>query len=79
MSENEEILDAPENPGTGKEDKLSTALTVISFCFPIVGAIIYFTSKDDRPQRAKTACNAALWGFALGVVMRIISMAAGVE
>ena len=78
MNENEEILDAPETEGPG-EEKLSTALTIVSFCFPIVGAIIYFTNRKTQPKKAQSACNAALIGFLLGVILRMVTMASGLD
>lgn len=59
------------------EDKLGTGLQILSFCFPIVGAIIYFTNKGNKPQKAKSACHAALWGFGIGIVLNILATLAG--
>jgi hypothetical protein len=54
-------------------DQLSTGLTILSFCIPLAGAVIYFINKDSMPNKAKTACYAALVGFGIGVVLNIIS------
>lgn len=51
---------------------LETAMKVLSFCIPLAGAILYFVNKDKAPVKAKSACNMALYGFALGVVINII-------
>jgi len=48
---------------------------VLSFCIPLAGAIIYFVKKNDQPVAAKSACNMALIGFAVGIVVRIIQYA----
>ena len=53
-------------------DKLSTALTVISFLIPLVGAILYFSYKKDSPNKSKSACHSALWGLGIGIVFQII-------
>jgi len=53
-------------------DKLSTPLTILSFCIPLAGAIIYFMKKDKEPASAKTACTAALIGLVVGIVINII-------
>jgi len=53
-------------------DKLSTPLTILSFCIPIAGAIIYFMKKDKEPASAKTACTAAVIGIVVGIVINII-------
>ena len=48
------------------------ALGILFFCIPISGAIMYFVWRDDKPYKAKKACNLALWGFGFGIVMNII-------
>jgi FtsH-binding integral membrane protein len=62
-----------ENP----DDKLSAGLAILSFCIPIAGAIIYFSNKDSMPNKAKSACHAALWGFGIGLVLNILLRLAG--
>lgn len=57
-----------------EDDNLSTGLSILSFCIPLAGAIIYFSNKSDKPVKAKKACNLALWGFFIGIVLNIISM-----
>jgi amino acid transporter len=64
---------------TNTEDTLSTGLTILSFCIPLAGAIIYFSNKDKLPNKAKTACHAALIGFGIGLVLNIITRVAGVS
>ncbi|MCZ4242453.1 hypothetical protein [Pedobacter punctiformis] len=54
-------------------EDLSTGLKILSFCIPLAGAIIYFVKKDEQPVAAKSACNLALIGFGVGVVLNIIS------
>jgi hypothetical protein len=74
MNEQKEIPQS--NDG---KDELNTGLSVVSFCIPIVGAVLYFANKDTKPNSAKTACHAALWGLGvnmfIGVVMAIIGQA----
>jgi len=69
----ENQLPPKENP----DDKLSTGLSILSFCIPIAGAIIYFSNKDTMPNKAKSACHAALWGFGIGIVLNILGRLAG--
>ncbi len=69
----ENQLPPQENP----DDKLSTGLAILSFCIPIAGAIIYFSNKDTMPNKAKSACHAALWGVGIGIVLNIIGRLAG--
>lgn len=56
-----------------KEDKLQIGFTILSFCIPIAGAVIYFMNKDDSPKKATTACYAALAGMGIGLVLNILS------
>lgn len=56
-----------------EDDNLSTGLSILSFCIPLAGAIIYFSNKSDKPTKAKKACHLALWGFGLGIVINVIS------
>ncbi len=65
------------NQPQDKED-LDTILKVVSFCIPLVGAILYFINKDKAPLKAKSACNMALIGFAVGIVLQIIMYVAGI-
>lgn len=62
-------------PNTPKEE-LGIPLTIVSFCFPIVGAIIFLVHKGKSPEKANTACYAALGGLVLGILVRVMTMAA---
>lgn len=72
LDENE--MKTEENPN----DSLHVGLVLLSFCIPIAGAIIYFANKDSYPNAAKTACHSALWGFGIGIVIRILATMAQV-
>ncbi|MFN0254720.1 hypothetical protein [Pedobacter ureilyticus] len=79
MSENQNF-NQPDNqfpnqfPNKSDQD-LSTGLKILSFCIPLAGAILYFVKKENEPVAAKSACNLALIGFGVGVVLNIISYA----
>lgn len=45
------------------EDKLNTALAILSFIFPLIGIIIYLSNKKTRPKAAGSASFAALLGL----------------
>ncbi|MFH6965477.1 hypothetical protein [Flavobacterium sp. FlaQc-28] len=75
MSNENSNFDEFENKNDKSEQDLSTGLKVLSFCIPLAGAIIYFVKKSDEPVAAKSACNMALIGFAVGIVVRIIQYA----
>lgn len=76
MSEENSKFDEFENKNDKSQEDLSTGLKVLSFCIPLAGAIIYFVKKNEEPVAAKSACNMALIGFAVGIVVRIIQYAA---
>ena len=59
------------------QDKADTILTIVAFCFPIVGLILYFVWKDSRPNSAKQICIASVAGFGLGVLFYIIMAVIG--
>ena len=58
------------------KEELGIPLTIVSFCFPIVGAILYFVHKGKSPDKANTACYAALAGLVVGILIRVATMAA---
>ena len=66
----------PVDSGSSQED-LSIILKIVSFCIPLVGAILWFINKDKNPKAAKSACTFALIGFGLGIVINIIVAIAG--
>lgn len=75
MSEENSKFNEFENKNDKSQEDLSTGLKVLSFCIPLAGAIIYFVKKNEEPVAAKSACNMALIGFAVGIVARIIQYA----
>ena len=56
------------------EDDLHVGLKILSFCMPLAGAIIYFSYKGSEPKKAQSACTAAVWGFVIGLILRVISV-----
>jgi hypothetical protein len=56
-----------------EDDELGTGLSILSFCIPLAGAIIYFANKSDKPESAKKACHLALWGFFTDIALNILS------
>lgn len=69
-------MESNQTPSTGGD--LGTPLKIVSFCFPIVGLILYFIKKDNEPVASKQACTMALWGIGVGVVIWILSMVLGI-
>lgn len=57
---------------SGSQDSDVGPLGIVLFCIPIVGAIMYFVWKDEKPEKAKKACWLALAGFGVAVIINII-------
>lgn len=67
-----------ENNPNQPADDLGTPLKVVSFCIPLVGAILYFTTdRQAYPNKAKQACTFALYGLGVGILIQIIMTVAG--
>lgn len=54
-----------------KEEDLAVGYQVLSFCFPIIGAIIWLVNIKSSPKKASTACTAALIGIGLSLLLNI--------
>lgn len=61
-----------------KVDVPSTGLNLIACCFPIVGIVLYFVWKDEKPNSAKSVCHWAIGGVVLTVILYILSAVLGV-
>ncbi len=57
------------------EEKLGIGLSILCFLIPLVGLILFFVYKSDKPAKSKGACYAALAGFIVGVVLNLIATA----
>ena len=67
------------NDGTKKkEDKGDTLANIASCCFPIVGIILFFIWREERPKAAKSVCMWAIIGAVLVVVIYIVLTIVGV-
>ena len=53
-------------------EDLSLILKIVCVLLPIVGIILYFVYQKNEPVKAKSACNMALIGMAIGLVFRLI-------
>ncbi|MCB0561401.1 MAG: hypothetical protein H6573_28830 [Lewinellaceae bacterium] len=77
MANEDQILDAPEEQegGPRDDDNLNMGLQVLSFCIPLAGAIIYFSTDRQRyPHKAQQACYAALWGMGISLLLNILTV-----
>lgn len=62
----------------GSNDTPSGLLNLAVCCFPIIGLILYFLWKDEKPKTANSVCKWAIIGFILGIVLYIAGIALGV-
>jgi hypothetical protein len=53
-------------------EPLNGGVQVLSFCFPIVGGIVWMVHKNSAPQKSKDACVCALWGVGVNLVLNIL-------
>lgn len=49
-----------------------------SCCFPIVGIILYFMWKDEKPQSASLICKWMIGGIIAWVAFYVLSFALGI-
>lgn len=56
-----------------QEDKPSVGFNILALLFPIVGLILYFTWKNNTPNKAKSILTCAIIGWAFGMLSYIIS------
>lgn len=72
------VVNKPEfrkEQNTFVEDDSNGALFgVLSFCFPIVGIILFFVWKNDRPKVAKIALICGLVGFVINLIITIATL-----
>ncbi len=54
-----------------QEDKPSVGFNILALLFPIVGLILYFTWKNNTPNKAKSILTCAIIGWALGILTYI--------
>ncbi|MBU5227520.1 zinc-ribbon domain-containing protein [Clostridium senegalense] len=61
---------APSRPRS--VDNPSHLAGIVSCCFPIVGLILYFLWKDDKPKSSKLVCNWMLAGIIVWVTIYLV-------
>jgi hypothetical protein len=54
------------------DEPLEVWMGAIAFCFPIVGAILYFVWMNEKPKKAKQICMASAIGFGISVFFYLI-------
>tara|TARA_B100001250_G_C19698572_1_gene743736 strand:- start:490 stop:813 length:324 start_codon:yes stop_codon:yes gene_type:complete len=59
------------------DEDLNDFAKVVSFCFPFIGGILYLVHANKSPKKASAACNCALWGIGVGIVLNILAAIGG--
>lgn len=59
-------------PMPPQEQKANVGLAILSFFIPIVGIVLYFTQKNEKPKTAKACGKAALACIIINVIIGII-------
>lgn len=72
-NENDYLDDFSKRNNNSNDDELHIGLKILAFCIPLAGAIMYFTTGDEKPNKKQQACHSALWGIGFGLVLRIIT------
>lgn len=60
------------NSPFNKKDEPSHLPGIAGCCFPIVGIILYFMWKDEKPKSASLVIKWTLAGLALGIIAIIL-------
>jgi len=58
-----------------KNDEQSILLNVISLLCPLVGWVVYFIQRGEKPNKAQACCRWAWIGFAINIIVTIIGAA----
>lgn len=59
-------------------DTPSIFANVAACCFPLVGLILYFVWKEEKPKSASAVCKWAIIGFVLGFILYGLALFLGI-
>ena len=65
-----------ENRGYAKPDEMGAGWGILAFLLPLVGWILYFAWKNERPNAASQVAKWAWIGFGVGFLLNLIAMTA---
>lgn len=66
------------NVTTVQEDNANIAVNILSLCcIPILGIIMFFVWKDQKPNAAKSALIFGLIGLGISIIFSIIGFVLG--
>jgi hypothetical protein len=70
------------NTGSSNSNEKSVGLAILGFLIPLVGIILFFAMKKDKPGKAKSALKGALiciiLSFLVGLIMVLIPIIKGI-
>ena len=61
-----------ENLTSSLEEDAGIGWQILAFLMPIAGLIMHFNNRKEFPNKAKRYIQLASWGFAFGVLIRIL-------
>lgn len=62
-----------------KPDEPNWAVNILSFCcIPLLGIVLFFVWKDEKPTAAKWALGSALASIGLIILIYVILLAVGI-
>ena len=61
-----------ENLKPSIEEEAGIGWQILAFFVPIAGAIMFFNNRKESPNKAKRYIQAAGFGFAFGILIRIL-------
>ena len=62
---------------SSQNDEPSGLVDFAACCFPIVGIVLYFVWRDDKPRSAKSVCKWAVIGFSIGILFYVLMFVLG--
>jgi hypothetical protein len=70
---------APQRPQAprhaAQNDQLNPLIGVVAFCVPLVGLILYFVWKDEKPKSANIVGLVALASFGITMFLYVLAAA----
>lgn len=72
-------LESRVQPSGTMEDIGGFGWGLLGFCIPIVGIVLYFVWKEERPNTAKSLIQGALIGGAIYVLGNILTACVGLS
>jgi len=63
----------PQNPPEGLSSEEKAGVCVGNICLsPLLGVILYFVWKDEKPQKASDVCSVTIFSFIAAIALAFI-------